>query len=67
MALSAHYSLQRLRGLQDQAVRCMRQALADARGTSNSLMIVTVLVNAVCPIALLVGDLAERNVRLQCS
>jgi predicted ATPase/DNA-binding winged helix-turn-helix (wHTH) protein len=59
MALHVHSNLLWLGGFQDQAVRCMQQALANALGTSNSLMIVNVLAFATCPIALLVGDLAE--------
>jgi predicted ATPase/DNA-binding winged helix-turn-helix (wHTH) protein len=59
MALIVYSNLLWLRGFQDQAVRCAQQALAEVLATSVSLMILDVLKNAACPIALLAGDLAE--------
>jgi predicted ATPase/DNA-binding winged helix-turn-helix (wHTH) protein len=59
MALHVHSHLLWLRGFPDQAVHCTQEAVAGVLATSVTLMIVHVLQNAACPIALLTGDLAE--------
>jgi len=66
MALHVHSNLLWLRGFQDQAVGCTQEAVTGVLATSVSLMIIHVLQNAACPIALLVGDLAaaERSIAM---
>jgi predicted ATPase/DNA-binding winged helix-turn-helix (wHTH) protein len=48
-----------LQGFPDQAIACARLALDEANATNNALVLNNILAVAACPIALLVGDLAE--------
>lgn len=59
MSQHVYSNLLWIRGFQDQAFVSAQQALADAHKTSNSLVIINILVHAICPIALYVGDLRE--------
>ncbi|QET04278.1 transcriptional regulator [Cupriavidus pauculus] len=56
-ALGTLSSVQWLQGFPDQAMASAHRALDDARGTHHALSVSNALVNAVCPIALLVGDI----------